>query len=466
MNRSDPRAILARLGSERRGQVLGLAAGLLLGGVVLLVVAEPSSGLALLALALAMVFLVARPHWAVLAIFVMAMFRLNPVRVGPLSASELLAALLVLPLVVALLRDRTMWVCRVPEVRLLLGIAGVLIAATTWSLVIHPAPPLDALDRPWDEVFFFGQSLLLLFYFVYFIKTPRHVAYAVAVVLLMVFVAGGEAVASARERAGTDYLGGFTGNENRLAHFCLWGTALLWSLRYKGPPGWWRRWTIAPLLVLPLVTLMTGSRSGLVQLAVLGGLILLEQRQWSPAQRIRACALVVTIGLVTVAAAPTAMLARASDFDVGGATTIGRLRAVETGIMMVAENPLFGVGPGNFQWRYQMLTGSVMSAHNAYVWAILSGGPLLLILYLLLFHRCYRSLRTLERTGPEAFVWLATALRLNLVLLLVFSFFATVWTSEVFWLLMWLTIVLVRLARARPPATLTAAIAPPRIALR
>jgi hypothetical protein len=136
---------------------------------------------------------------------------------------------------------------------------------------------------------------------------------------------------------------------------------------------------------------------------------------------------------------------------VGGRTTIDRLRAIEAGVVMIAENPVFGVGPRNFQWRYRLLTGHAMSTHNAYVWAVLSGGPLLLILYLVLFHRTYRTLRAVERSGTGPFLWLATALRMNLIMFLVFSCFATVWTSEVLCLLVALTIVLARVARAGVP---------------
>jgi O-antigen ligase len=333
-------------------------------------------------------------------------------------------------------------------VRLLLAIAGVLIAATAWSLTMHPAPPLGLQDSSWNEVFFFLESLLLVFYFAYFIKTPRHVVWTVVVLLLMIFVSGVEAITTGQRRAATEYLGGFTGNENRLAHFCLWGTALLWALRYKGPDGWWRPWTMVPLLGLPLITLMTGSRSGLIQLALLGGLMLLEQRRWPRGRRVQACAFMVIVGLVIAAVAPTAMVARATNLDVNEGTTISRVHAVEAGVMMVAENPLFGVGPGNFRWRYQLQTGALMTTHNSYIWAILTGGPLLLVLYLVLFYRCYRSLRAFERSGVAGFGWLATALRFNLILFLVFSCFATMWSTQIFWLLMSLTIVLTRLARA------------------
>jgi hypothetical protein len=88
-----------------------------------------------------------------------------------------------------------------------------------------------------------------------------------------------------------------------------------------------------------------------------------------------------------------------------------------------------------------------MSTHNSYLWALTAGGPLLLILYLALFYQTHRTLRAVERTRSGRFEWLATALRMNLIIFLVFSLFAEVWTAEPFNVLVGLTIALARIAR-------------------
>jgi O-antigen ligase len=440
---------------ERRRHLLGLVAGLLLGAVVVLVVAAPEQSLVLLALGLGGVFFAANPHWGVLIIFVLVTFRLSPTRLGPLSAAELLAAVLAVPLACQFLRDRRIWVWHVPQIRLLLGIAGVLVTATGWSLLMHPAPPAE-LDYTWLEPFFFGQSFFFLIYLVYFLKSPRHLVYAVIVVLLMILAAAADGMNLLEDtpgptRAATDYFGGFAGNANRLGFLCVWGTALFWSLRFKGPRGWWRPFTVVPLLVLPVTTLMTGSRNGFIQLTLLGALILLEQHQWSPARRIRALVLMVMMALVVLIAAPSDMLTRASSFEfTAGPTTYDRIYTFGAGLAMLAEHPIFGVGPGNFPWRNRALTGFTSTPHNSFLWALTSGGPLLLILYLALFYRTYRTLRAVERWGPRGFIWLATALRFNLIILLVASCFATIWLQEPFWLLIGLSIVLARIAKVGP----------------
>ena len=448
MDRSDVRAALATVRPERR-QRMFVAAALLLGAVLVAVAAEPERGLAVVAHALAALFLIARPHWGILAIFVLVIFRIDPARIGPFGTSELLAAPLMLPLALEFVRDRGVWAWRIPQVRLLVGIGGVLLVATEWSLLMHPPPPFPGQEGAWSTLILFGQQLLFLLYLVYFIKTPRHLVYAVVVVLLMILAAAVDSLdllgaGHGGERARVSQ--GWAANSNRLAFLCVWGTALAWSLRFKGPRGWWRPLTLAPLLGLPITTLMTGSRNGLLQLTLLGALILLEQRQWSPAHRSRAFALMVIATLLVLAVAPSAMMQRASNFD--EASLSDRISTHQAGIVMVAEHPIFGIGPGNFHWRNRVATGHAMSTHDSYLWAATAGGPLLLVLYLALFYRTYRMLRTVERWGPRQFAWLATALRFNLIVLMAFSMSADLWLTHPFYLLLGLAIVLFRMATA------------------
>jgi O-antigen ligase len=453
MDRTDVRAVLATYTPERRRRLLGAVAAVVLGAALVVVAADPEAGLAFVAQALVALFLVAQPHWGILAIFVLVIFRIDAVRVGPFGTSELLAAPLVFPLALALVRDRRIWVWRVPQIRLLLAVGGLLLAAAEWSLLMHPAPPSTDQEGAWSTLVLFGQQLLFLIYLVYFIKTPRHLAYAVVVLLLMILAAAFDSLDLFELGHGGDRARvsqGWAANSNRLAFLCVWGTALAWALRFKGPHGWWRPLTLAPLLALPITTLMTGSRNGLLQLMLLTGLVLLEQRQWSPARRTRAFALMVTAALLVLALAPSAMMSRASNFQEASVTD--RINTHWAGLVMVAEHPLFGIGPGNFHWRNEAMTGVAMSTHDSYLWALTAGGPLLVVLYLALFYRTYRMLRTVECLASKDFVWLATALRFNLIILLTFSFFADLWLTHPFYLMLGLTIVVFRIARSAPPA--------------
>jgi hypothetical protein len=449
MDRSNFPALLTTLGPNGRRRAVAVGAGLLLAAALAAVILQPEQGVVLVAQALFAAFLIARPHWGILAIFVLVIFRIDLVRLGPFGTSEMLAAPLLLPLALQVVRDRRVWAWRIPQVRLLVAIGGVLLLATEWSLLMHPAPPFPGEDGPWSTLILFGQQLLFLLYLVYFIKTPRHLVYAVVVVVIMVLAAAVDSLDLFNAGHGGDRARvrqGWAANSNRLAFLCVWGTALAWCLRFKGPRGWWRPLTLAPLLGLPITTLMTGSRNGFLQLMLLGGLILLDQRQWAPAQRTRAFALTVIATLLVLAVAPSAMMQRASDFN--QVSVSDRINAHWLGIALVAEYPLFGVGPGNFHWRIQLATGRAMSTHDAYLWAATAGGPLLLALYLLLFHRTHRMLRSVEHWGSSQFAWLATGLRFNLIIMLAFSLFADLWLTHPFYLLLGLAIVLFRVESA------------------
>jgi O-antigen ligase len=182
---------------------------------------------------------------------------------------------------------------------------------------------------------------------------------------------------------------------------------------------------------------------------LLSGLIALEQRRWSPAQRARAFTVLLMVALVVLLAAPTAMVERATSYGAAEPTTAGRLDTYRAALTMFVEHPILGIGAGNFEWRNEELTGRPIGTHNSYLWALTAGGPVLLLLYLALFYTTHRTLRAVERRGPRQFEWLATALRLNLIAFLAFSLFAEVWIGEPLNLLVGPTVVLTRVAGAR-----------------
>jgi O-antigen ligase len=338
------------------------------------------------------------------------------------------------------------------------GVGGVLLAATGWNMLMHPAPPIDTAG-PSEVLISFGLWFVFLIQFVHFVKTPGRLVAAVAVLILVIIantVDGIGLLGGARVQSRAAASTGWAANSNRLAFLCVWGTSILWWLRFKGPRAWWQPLVVVPLIGLPIGTLMTGSRNGLLQLMLFGGLTFLEQRQWSFAQRAGAVVSMVLVGAAVLVAVPAALVERAYSFEIGP-TTIDRINTLWAGLSMIASNPLLGVGPGNFSWRNQLLTGSTIGTHNSYLWALVSGGPMLLLLYGLLFYRTYRTLKALERFRPRGFEWLVTALRFNLIILFVYSFFAEMWVTLPVYLLLGLTIALARVAATslrpspRPP---------------
>jgi hypothetical protein len=152
--------------------------------------------------------------------------------------------------------------------------------------------------------------------------------------------------------------------------------------------------------------------------------------------------LVVFLGLAFV---PSAFLDRVTTFDPevdapGQDSLQNRVHAVHSALSMVASDPLFGAGVGNFTWVARVFYHSPGATHNSYLWATTSGGLGVLGLYLLLFYVTFRMLRQLEREGPRELLWLSKALRVNLITFLIFSAFADFWLSDFLYLMIGLTV--------------------------
>lgn len=402
-----------------------------------------------------------RPHWGVLALSALWIFQLTPVRFGPITTADLIVGLLLVPLAVQIVRDRSLHRLGVPQFLILLGIGLVLLAATAWAeLMLPPPPDIEAFNRTSSELRAFATGLIFFVLFLYFIRTARHVRVVLGFLTLVILVAVLDGFRLAEAGLDADRLHasqGFAGNSNRLALFAVWGTALFWCLRARVVGRWWRHLTLLPLLLLPVTVVMTGSRNGLLQLLLLAGLILMEQRHWSPAQRVRGIALIVTVGLLVAAAAPSALLLRATSFEAttdapGGESLRNRAAGVSDGIAIVARNPILGVGPGNFRWH----SGHDRGVHNSFLWAVTAGGPLLLLLYVVLFRSSLRAVRAAERHGPSELRWMAKAVRFNLIVFVAFSLFADTWLQHPFFLLIGVAAVLGRLGRgseAAPPSS-------------
>lgn len=400
------------------------------------------------------IYLVVRPHVAVLAILVFWFFDVNVTGIKYVNVPQLIAVLLLIPLAITILRDPSLTPLRVPELRIFLAIGLVFLAAMGWSYLVHPPAPLAAVDRSWREARLLGTRLVFLVFVLYFVRTPRQIKQVIGLLTLLIVASALDAMVPVfhghtahRIRAST----GVAENSNRLAFVAIVGLSTIWFFREFGPARWWKRLTVPLLALLPVTVLMTASRNGLLQLLVLSGLALRELRHWSPTRRLYGFLVVLAVAFVAVLAVPSAHLMRATTFDPtevrpGQQSLRNRLTTVVAALQMTAEDPLFGVGPGNFPWRHQAYWGNPQPTHNSYLWALTSGGPVLLGLYLLLFYRVYRRLRRAEDGAPPEVLWVAKALRVNFLLFLLFTAFADFWLTEFTYLFVGLGVALDRIA--------------------
>jgi len=355
----------------------------------------------------------------------------------------------------AILRDRDIWVLRVPQVKILLSIGLFFLLSTWWSSLTYPVSPFPEADETSLYLTFFLGLLLFLIFFLYFITTRQRIELAAWLVVVLIIITALNASylvwmsGADYMRASSDF--GIGSNANRLSFACLFGTSLLWFYRAQVQASLWKALILLPLVLLPYTALTTGSRSGLLQLVILAAMILKEQRG-AVIARIRALLVVGAVGLVVLSVVPSAQFQRATNLNPdsvgrGQESAQNRRNTVFLAIEVGLSNPIFGVGLGNFAWVKQAVYGypDKTKTHNSYLWALVEGGVVVLVLYLLLFALTYRMFQQLERWGPRELVWLSKGLRINLLLYLVFTGFADYWVSIYLYLFVGFAIVMTNL---------------------
>jgi hypothetical protein len=382
----------------------------------------PALGSGLVAL-----WLMVHPHWGVLAILAAWFAEIDPITVRFITFTQMIVVVLALPLALAILRDRSMWVWR------------------------------------------FATRFGFLILFLYFIRTPRQILMATLLLTILVLVAASDGLVIFVSEGATRRLRSLlipgTGNPNRMALAAIFGLGLVWFFRLYAPFTRWRMLTLPALLALPVTTLLTASRGGFVQLMIFSALALREHRGLTAARKLQGLVLIgVVVALLSIIV-PTTTYLRATTFEAtaqaaGGTSLQNRITTIKAAVEMTLENPLLGVGPGNFRWRHQVLYGDEQPSHNSYLWALTSGGPLLLILYLALFRRIHRRLAAVERWGPPELSWLGKALRINLIMFMIATLFADYWLSIYPYVFVGIGVAISRLS----PGTHTVGRTAPRIA--
>jgi O-antigen ligase len=367
----------------------------------------------------------------------------------------------------------------------------------TSSLVGGAEPPfphlrkIDLTDqRVHDIVTKFGFLVFLLA----FIRARWHLVLVAAAVVLFVGLTAPSAVMHALTaeaanaehiRASADFGIVAARNANRLAFLCAIGVALVgygmtmissWAIRALGA---------ALIGLFALTVFLSGSRSGLINLVILG-LFFLARAGLKRRTRLAVSLGLALVMLGVVAIAPAwvglgpdaevvslsrhqapsmqVYLQRITTFFAEGdqgsgvaGSTRARSELLALGLGMVADQPLTGVGVGNFRWTSVVDYGNpYMSAlHNSYVLTLVEGGLLLFVPYVLLFGWTWRELaatRRLSAAGRQAPLrWLVDATRAIFVIFLVFSFFADLWHDVYLYLIVGLSSVLARLHAEEEP---------------
>ena len=207
---------------------------------------------------------------------------------------------------------------------------------------------------------------------------------------------------------------------------------------------------------------LTGSRGGLVSLAVALAAFLVVGARWRGRLLIVVLAVALAgVGYFNYVASPET---RAHVSTVGSGT--GRLDLWTVAWRMVEEEPLHGVGAGNFQVssvhyllqpgalaRSDYIVGAPKVAHNTYLelWAELGLVGLTLFVFLAGFclYSTLKAANSFARQGDARMEVIARALFVALAGLLAADFFGSRLTNKEVWLLFGLAPALLAIARSR-----------------
>lgn len=325
-----------------------------------------------------------------------------------------------------------------------------------------------------DNLRTFVNRAAFTLFFISFIRAPKHVRMIYVLALAFMVIS---ALTGLREVLLGGGLYGYRAhvtrelrlinvavNPNRLAMFAILGIAGLYyfmqSLRVPG-----LRVAIIPTIgVLALTVLTTASRSGLLGLLVCGLAIILDEGIDFRKMLMFALAALLVVTLL-VRFVPEKSLERITNIPgtgeqskLGAGSFERREYTWEVAIEIFRENPVLGVGIGNWELARFLKdpARSTGAAHSSYLLALVEGGIFCLLGFLALLWRTWRNLRVAERyvTDPEFplahLAWIVKAAKVSFVVLIFFSLFADLWQLVILFWLVGLGIVIRRLCEQTP----------------
>jgi O-antigen ligase len=208
------------------------------------------------------------------------------------------------------------------------------------------------------------------------------------------------------------------------------------------------------MLVMTYAVFRTSSRAGLISLIIAAGICL-----WEFAVKGRRRYLLVVVGVVGVVFMVffgSGVMSRFSssgqsdnpaDPDEASQSAEQRRALLIKSLILTAQHPLFGLGPGNFT----VASGNWRVTHNSYTQMSSEGGVPALVLYLLILWNGFVNLRSTKRlagTGLELKMF-ASGLQASLAAFVVAAFFASVAYEFFTYFLVFYTTVLYQIARRK-----------------
>jgi O-antigen ligase len=339
------------------------------------------------------------------------------------------------------------------------------LAALTITLVMWAfASALWAPDvvRARGRAFTLLLSLLLVFVVYSAIREPRHarwlvhgyIAGAVSSALVGLLMPAPDDDAVAR-------LSGGIGDPNELALVLVPGLALAFFALPGARSTLERWWLVAGATAMAFALLETGSRGGLIALAVAFGVALIlggRQRTKVLAALVGFAALAVTYFAF---AAPAELRTHVGEFTTGGGS--GRTDLWTIARKVAADHPVLGVGIGNFEAveaqyasradlpSIELVIDEPHVVHNTYLELLAELGIVGLTCFVALVGGAvalgWRAVRSFARAGATDLELLARGLLVALAGMLAASFFLSAEYEKQLWLLLGFAVALAGIAK-------------------
>ena len=425
--------------------------------------------LVMMLLAGALVLVVSRPHIGISLFLTTFLINYPAVTkgVGYLTINNVLGAVFLSLLAWDYYVKRDAWYLREPLVWMLLAIGAVMVASTIGAEYTSPDSYIQAsvrrsigdpharLDHTQRWLFQYFSRVAFVTFVLNFIRTPRQLRMVFLTLLACILAAVPPALLSYSRMAENEFrmvsqTVNWADNVNRFAFGCILGVAFLYQLFMSARSTWAKASAmLGTVVLLPLVPL-AASRSGFLGLFLLGTLVVSGQfgfREGGGSHAAALAAVLMSIGLVLLtfmfALGPKArervlnINPFAAERLEGARSTEQRSAAVEESLALIRMHPLLGVGVGNFRWVNKYYHDSFKPPHNSYLWAAAEGGLVLLAAYLMLFRLLWRRLGRLRARYARRsdLPYFPHWLRVYMILLMFFSFFADVWLEEHIFLL-------------------------------
>lgn len=413
------------------------------------------------------------------AAFLLAAYPTLLQSLGMLTVNNLLGLCFVVLLGLHVIEKRDLSFLKNRQVQIFLVIGALLIIGSMHAEWIFPTlrktvGRAKVLDKTGDMAHNFVARLVYLIFFIVFVRDRRDIKTMFLVFMLALYVAIPSALYNLAFgtlvkgfRAAASFTSG--ANPNRLAMICLIEIACFWFWSRARPTVLRQGIALSAMAASVMVLFGTGSRSGLLGLAVLGVLLRTSPR----AYRVSApqIGLLVAAGVFAVAAlVPPESFERMINFspekgEVGASSNRMREETLERAWQIVGDYPLFGIGLGNFrEVSRQIYQDSFFRPpHNSYLWAASEGGIFVVLGYVALFWVTWRDLRVVTRLAhrdPEIGA-AAGAIRVIFLLYAFFSLFADLWLNPITYAMIGMIVVMRRYVESLPEPAAVRVVAPP-----